>query len=135
MTRHPFENVSSTEPTAERFATVLAPDVVFHSPVFIHPVTGRDVVAELLDTAHAIFGVPTYRVQLGNGSDTVLLFDGEVLDGKTPPGGGCPIRDGPRGLIQDLTVLMRPLPVGAPLRRGGDDKVFELTEADDTPSG
>lgn len=132
MTRHPFEHVSTTEPTVERFATLLASDVVFHSPVFINAVRGRDLVAELLETVHAIFGVPTYRVRLRNGSDTVLLFDGEV-DGKSLQA-AVVIRDGPRGLIQDLTVLMRPLPV---LRRFAEEVMARLglTEADDTPSG
>ena len=132
MTRHPFEHVSSTEPTVERFATLLAPDVVFHSPVFIHPVRGRDLAAELLETVHAIFGVPIYRIRMSNGSDTVLLLDGEV-DGKTLQA-AVVIRDGPRGLIQDLTVLMRPLPV---VRRFAEEAMarLALTEADDTPSG
>jgi len=132
LTGHPFEHVSSTEPTVERFATLLASDVVFHSPIFIHPVTSRDSVAELLETVHAIFGVPTYRVGLSNGSDTVLLFDGEV-DGKTLQA-AVAIRDDPRGLIQDLTVLMRPLPV---VRFFAEEVMARLglTEADDIPSG
>jgi hypothetical protein len=57
-------------------------DVVFHNPVFVHPVTGRDFVANLLETVHTIFGVPTYRLRLSEGGHTMLLFDGEV-DGKT----------------------------------------------------
>jgi len=132
LTSHPFEHVSSKEPTAERFASLLASDVVFHSPVFIHPVTGRDFVAKLLETVHAIFGVPTYLVRLSKGSDAVLLFDGEV-DGKTLQA-AVVIRDGPQGLIQELTVLMRPLPV---VRRFAEEVMARLglTEADDTPSG
>jgi len=124
--------VSRTEPTAKRFADLLAYDVVFHSPVFVHPVTGRDFVAKLLETVHAIFGVPTYRLRLSEGSDTMLLFDGEV-DGKTLQV-AVVIRDGPQGLIQELTVLMRPLPV---VRRFGEEGMTRLglTEADDTPSG
>ena len=132
MTRHPFEHVSSTEPTVERFADLLASDVVFHSPVFVHPVTGRDSVAELLEAAHAIFGVPTYRIGLREGSDTVLLFDGEV-DGN-PLQSAVVIRNGPRGLIDELTVLMRPLPV---VRRFAEEVMARLglTEVDDTPPG
>jgi hypothetical protein len=132
LTRHPFEHVSSTEPTVERFADLLASDVVFHSPVFVHPVTGRDSVAELLETAHAIFGVPTYRIGMRDGSDTVLLFDGEV-DGNTLQA-AVVITDGPRGLIQDLTVLMRPLPV---VRRFAEALMARLglTEADDSSPG
>jgi hypothetical protein len=132
LTRHPFEHVSSTEPTVERFASLLASDVVFHSPVFIHPVKDRDFVAKLLDTVYAIIGVPTYRVRLSNESDTVLLFDGEV-DGKTLQA-AVVIRDGPRGLIQELTVLMRPLPV---VRLFAEEVMARLglTEADDTPFG
>ena len=65
---HPFEHVSSTNPTAERFAGILDQDVVFHSPIFLHPVTGRDFVAELLETVHGIFGRPAYRLSLSEGS-------------------------------------------------------------------
>ena len=131
MTSHPFEYVSRTEPTAERFANLLTSDVVFHSPVFLHPVKGRDFVAKLLETVHTIFGVPTYRLGLTKGRDTVLLFDGEV-DGKTLQA-AVVIRDGPQGLIQELTVLMRPLPV---VRRFGEEGMARLglTEADDIPS-
>jgi hypothetical protein len=132
LASHPFEDVSRTEPAAERFAELLAPDVIFHSPVFVHPITGRDAVAELLETAHTIFGVPTYRLGLREDIDTMLLFDGEV-DGETLQV-AVVIGDGPQGLIKELTVLMRPLPV---VRRFGEEVMTRLglTEADDTPSG
>jgi hypothetical protein len=61
----------------------------------------------------------------------MLLFDGEV-DGKTLQA-AVVIRDGPQGLIQELTILMRPLPV---VRRFGEKAMARLglTEADDIPS-
>jgi hypothetical protein len=61
----------------------------------------------------------------------MLLFDGKV-DGKTLQA-AVVIRDGPQGLIQELTVLMRPLPVA---RRFGEQAMARLglTEADDIPS-
>jgi hypothetical protein len=132
MERHPFEIVSSsTNPTAERFAELLSPDVVFHSPVFVHPVTGRDFVARVLETVHGIFGRPTYRLRLSEGSDTVVQFDGEV-EGETLQV-AVVIRDDDHGLIRELTVLMRPLPVD---RRFGEEGMARLglTEADDVPS-
>ena len=132
MKRHRFEIVSSsTNPTAERFAELLSPDVVFHSPVFVHPITGRDFVARLLETVHGIFGRPTYRLRLSEGRDTVVHFDGEI-DGETLQV-AVVIRDDPDGLIAELTVLMRPLPV---IRRFGEEGMVRLglTEADDAPS-
>jgi hypothetical protein len=132
MERHPFEIVSSsTNPTAERFAELLSSDVVFHSPVFVHPVTGRDFVARLLEAVHGIFGRPTYRLRLSEGSETVVQFDGEV-DGDVLQV-AVVIRDDPQGLIRELTVLMRPLPV---IRRFGEEGMARLglTEADDLPS-
>jgi hypothetical protein len=131
LNRHPFEQVSSTNPTAERFADLLASDIVFHSPVFVHPITGRDAVANLLEAVHAIFGRPTYRLCLSEGSDTALLFDGEV-EGRTLQA-VVVIRDDPRGLIHELTVLMRPLPV---VRRFGEEAMATLgrTETDDIPT-
>ena len=132
MAVHPFEDVSRTEPAAQRFAELLAADVIFHSPIFVHPITGRDPVAELLETVHIVFGVPTYRLGLREGSDTMVLFDGEI-DGESLQV-AVVIRDGPQGLIQELTVLMRPLPVA---RRFGEEAMTRLglTEEDDTPSG
>jgi hypothetical protein len=61
----------------------------------------------------------------------VLLFDGDV-EGQTLQV-AVVIQDGPEGLIQDLTVLMRPLPV---VRRFGEEGMARLglTEAEDTPS-
>jgi hypothetical protein len=132
MERHPFEVVSSgVNPTAERFAELLAPDVVFHSPIFVHPVIGRAFGARVLATAHGIFGTPTYRLRLSNGHDTFLQFDGEI-DGQTLQAAAV-IRDDPDGLISELTVLMRPLPV---VRRFGEEAMARLglTEADDVPS-
>ena len=129
MKRHPFEIVSSsTTPTAQRFAELLSPDVVFHSPVFVHPVTGRDSVASLLETAHQIFGGPSYRLRLSEGRETIVQFDGEV-DGETLQV-AVVIRDDAQGLIRELTVLMRPLPV---VRRFGEEGMRRLgmTEADD----
>jgi hypothetical protein len=128
---HPFEHISSTNPTAERFASILDQDVVFHSPVFVHPITGRDEVADLLETAHGIFGRPAYRLGLSEGRDTALLFDGEV-EGQALQV-AVVIHDGPEGLIQELTVLMRPLPI---LLRFGEEGMARLgiSAADDTPS-
>jgi hypothetical protein len=128
---HPFEHVSATDPTAERFAAILEPDIVFHSPVFTRPITGRDVVAGVLQTVHEIFGTPAYWLSLSEGSDTVLLFDGEV-EGQTLQV-AVVIEDGPEGSIQELTVLMRPLPV---VRRFGEEGMerLGLSEADDSPS-
>jgi hypothetical protein len=131
MKRHPFEIVSSSaHPTAERFVELLSPHVVFHSPIFVHPVTDRDFVARLLEVVHGIFGRPAYRLRLSEGSDTVVLFDGEV-DGEALQV-AVVIRDGPDGLIRELTVLMRPLPV---VRRFGEEGMARLglTEGDDVP--
>ena len=128
---HPFEHVSVTDPTAERFAAILELDVVFHSPVFTRPISGRDFVAEVLETVHEIFGTPAYWLSLSEGSDTVLLFDGEV-EGQTLQV-AVVIKDGLEGSIQELTVLMRPLPV---VRRFGEEGMARLglSEADDSPS-
>jgi hypothetical protein len=128
---HPFEDVSSTNPTAAGFAGILNQDVVFHSPIFVHPVTGRGVVAELLETVHGIIGRPSYWLRLSEGRATVLLFDGDV-EGQTLQA-AVAIQDDPEGLIRDLTVLMRPMPV---VRRFGEEVMARvgLSEADDTPS-
>jgi len=128
---HPFEDVSSTNPTAAGFAGILNQDVVFHSPIFVHPVTGRGFVAELLETVHGIFGRPSYRLRLSEGGATVLLFDGDV-EGQALQV-AVAIQDDPEGLIRDLTVLMRPLPV---VRRFGEEVMARLglRGADDAPS-
>jgi hypothetical protein len=125
-----LEHVSRTNPTAAGFPGILNQDVVFHSPIFVHPVTGRGFVAELLETVHGIFGKPSYWLSLSEGGATVLLSDGDV-EGQTLQV-AVAIQDDPEGLTKDLTVLMRPLPV---VRRGEEVMArLGLGEADDRPS-
>ena len=61
----------------------------------------------------------------------MLLFDGDV-EGQALQV-AVAIQDDPEGLIRDLTVLMRPLPV---VRRFGEEVMARLglSEADDAPS-
>jgi hypothetical protein len=79
---HPFESVSSTDPR-DRFAGILDQGVVFHSPVFVHPIIGRDSVADVLEAVHEVIGRPAYWLRASEGRHAVLLFDGEVAVGSS----------------------------------------------------
>lgn len=127
---HPFETVSTTNPSAQAFAEILADDIVFHSPVFVHPVSGRAFVAKLLETVHGIFGRPRYTLRLTEGSNTVLVFNVNVEGEKLEV---AVVLHDDHDLIQEITVLMRPLPV---VRRFAEKGMARLglTEADDVPS-
>ena len=68
MKQHPFEIVSSSSnPTVQRFAELLSPDVVFHSPGLRPSSHQARLCRESLKYVHQIFGRPIYRLRLSEG--------------------------------------------------------------------
>jgi hypothetical protein len=67
----------------------LSPEIVFHSPVTFRPFEGRDAVGHVLAGVMAL----VFRARVGD-------REAEGID---------LIREGPDGLIEDFTVLVRPL--------------------------
>ena len=86
---------------------LLAEDIVFHSPVTFHAFEGRDAVSHVLGTVFTVFEDFVYTDHLRDGRTSILVFKakagGRDLDGVDI------IREGDDGLIEDFTVMVRPL--------------------------
>jgi hypothetical protein len=97
----------------EAVRELLAPDIVFHSPVTFHPFLGRDAVVGLLTLVAHTFERFRYTDELaaapspqGDGLHA-LIFRAEVA-GRELEGIDL-LRFDEQGLIADFTVMIRPL--------------------------
>jgi len=86
---------------------LLAPDIVFHSPVTFHPFIGRDTVARLLAEVEQVFSDFRYTDELEADGAHGLIFRARVA-GKEIEGIDL-LRIDADGLISDFTVMLRPL--------------------------
>ncbi len=107
--------------TAERFreaverkelaaaAELLAPDVVFHSPVTFHPFLGRETVAALLGGVAQAFEDFRYTDELAMDGGHALIFRAIVAGTDREIEGIDLLRFDDAGLIADFTVMLRPM--------------------------
>lgn len=86
---------------------LLAPDIVFHSPVTFHPFVGRDTVMGLLTLVSQTFENFRYTDELVGEGTHALIFRASVA-GKELEGIDL-LRMDEQGLIADFTVMVRPL--------------------------
>ena len=86
---------------------LLAPDVVFHSPVTFHPFVGRETVSKLLSLVAQTFEDFRYTDELETDGAHALIFRASVA-GKELEGIDL-LRFDDGGLIADFTVMIRPL--------------------------
>jgi SnoaL-like domain len=86
---------------------LLAPDVVFHSPVTFHPFLGRETVSRLLALVADTFEDFRYTDELTVDGAHALIFKA-AIDGKELEGIDL-LRFDEQGLICDFTVMLRPL--------------------------
>jgi hypothetical protein len=86
---------------------LLAPDIVFHSPVTFHPFLGRDTVTKLLALVADTFEDFRYTDELGSGDTHALIFRASV-EGRELEGIDL-LRMDDEGLIADFTVMIRPV--------------------------
>lgn len=87
--------------------SALAEHVVFHSPVTFKPFEGRDVVGHVLTTVAGVFEDFRYTDHLHEGPTSILVFRAKV--GEREVDGIDLVREGSDGLIEDFTVMVRPL--------------------------
>jgi hypothetical protein len=85
----------------------LAEDVVLHSPVTFKPFEGRDVVGHVITTVAQVFEGFRYVEHLDKGMTSVLVFKASV-NGREVDGIDL-VHTNAEGLIDDLTVFIRPL--------------------------
>ncbi|MEU2542304.1 nuclear transport factor 2 family protein [Streptomyces iakyrus] len=88
---------------------LLAPDVVFTSPVVFKPYAGKAITAAILRAVSEVFQDFRYVREINdvNGRDHALVFTARVGDREI---NGCDfIHVGEDGLIDEFTVMVRPL--------------------------
>jgi hypothetical protein len=90
---------------AEKIAALLAPDVVFKSPVLSRSIEGRERVAEAMVAAIAV-REGAYIAEMADGPVTLLVWRGQV-DGLPLDSFEMLVHDN-AGLIVERTVAMRP---------------------------
>jgi len=100
---------------------LLAPDIVFHSPVTFHPFVGRDTVGSLLEIVGKTFENFRYVDELSGEGTHELVFRAEV--GGRELEGIDLLRIGDDGLIADFTVMIRPLSGLAPFAQRMGEQV------------
>jgi hypothetical protein len=86
---------------------LLAPEIVFHSPVTFHPFIGRETVTRLLGEVVQVFEDFCFTDELDTGGAHALIFRASVA-GKEIEGIDL-LRFGADELIADFTVMLRPL--------------------------
>jgi len=92
----------------------LAPDVVLHSPVTFRPFQGKDAVAALLSILLRTFEDFRYVAEFEGDAGTVLHFRTRVGDREVE--GIDLLHTNAQGLIDDFTVMVRPLSAVVALR-------------------
>ncbi|MFD5160683.1 nuclear transport factor 2 family protein [Streptomyces hawaiiensis] len=88
---------------------LLAPDVVFTSPVVFKPYAGKAITAAILRAVSGVFQDFRYVREINdvNGRDHALVFTARVGDREV---NGCDfIHVDENGLIDEFTVMVRPL--------------------------
>jgi len=103
-----WHNVVETRNT-EELNTLLADNVVFHSPVVHTPQTGKAITSLYLQAAFHVFFNPTFRYvrELRSSHDAVLEFQVEI-DGIAVNGVDM-IKWDDAGKIIEFKVMVRPL--------------------------
>jgi hypothetical protein len=104
--RHPFGAAVEAGDEEAALAT-LAPNVVFRSPAVHKPYQGREVVAALLTIVAQTFENFRYTNEWQDGSTTILFFEANV--GNRDLQGVDILEEGADGLIEQFTVMVRPL--------------------------
>ncbi len=85
----------------------LSPDVVFSSPVVYKAYEGKEIVGAILRAVGEVFEDFSYESETTEGGRTVLVFNARV--GEKSVQGADFLKFGPDGLIEELTVMVRPM--------------------------
>jgi hypothetical protein len=104
--RHPVRKAIEVK-DIDAVASLLSEDVVFKSPAVYRPYQGRETVVALLGVVEQVFENFRYTNEWRDGSTTILCFEASVGDRDLQ--GIDILEDGPDGLVQSFTVMIRPL--------------------------
>jgi len=100
---------------------LLAEGIEFHSPATFHPFIGRETVTRLLRIVGETFEDFRYTDQLQDGDVHALIFRA-AIDGREIEGIDL-LRLGEDGLIEDFTVMLRPISGLLPFAQAIGEKV------------
>jgi SnoaL-like domain len=106
MAPHPFRQAVEAR-DLDAIRALLADRVVFNSPVAHKPFEGREVVAQVLAFAAATFEDFRYVDEVADGDSVALIFRARVGDRELQ--GLDFVRTGADGLVEELTVMVRPM--------------------------
>lgn len=104
---HPFRRAIQTG-QVETALELFSPDVTFNSPVVFQPYHGREALGVILGAVMRVFEDFRYEREIGakGAADQALVFRARVGDRDLH---GCDfIHTGPDGLIDEMTVMVRP---------------------------
>ena len=104
--RHPF-GVAVEAGDDEAALATLSPKVVFRSPAVHQAYQSRDTVAALLEVVGQTFENFRYTNEWRDGQTTILFFEANVGDRELQ--GVDILRHGEDGLVEEFTVMVRPL--------------------------
>ncbi|MFJ5998630.1 nuclear transport factor 2 family protein [Streptomyces sp. NPDC092370] len=113
---------------------LLAPDVVFTSPVVFKPYAGKAITAAIPRAASGVFKNFRYVREINDakGRDHALVFTARVGDREID---GCDfIHVDDNGLIDELTVTVRPLSATQALAAAMGEQFERIAEAARTRS-
>jgi hypothetical protein len=105
---------------------LVSPDVVFNSPVVYRPYQGREVLGVILRAVMGVFKEFRYEREIGaeGAADHALLFRARVGDRELH---GCDfLHFGRDGLIEELTVMVRPRSAALALAVAMNDEVLAV---------
>src|SRR5260221_5304843 len=88
---------------------LMAPEIVFHSPVTFHPFLGRETVRSLLGEVVQVFEDFRFTDELQMDGAHALIFRATVAGTDKEIEGIDLLRFDDDGLIADFTVMLRPL--------------------------
>lgn len=117
---HPLRKVREAGGGTAEFAALLAPDVVFNSPIHSQPAKGRDLVTQIMVAAVAV-REGHYVGEFVQGDITVLLWRG-MIQGHDIESMET-LRCDSKGLIVERTVAMRPFPAVLLFRQAFYDRM------------
>jgi SnoaL-like domain len=93
----------------DRVGELFTEDVVLHSPIAFRPYHGREMVAKIINLVASILQDFAFQREIGAESDNnhALVFGARIGDLSIQ---GCDfVHTNADGLIDELTVMMRPL--------------------------
>jgi len=120
---HPFRSAIEAGDT-ERALELFSPEVVFNSPVVFRPYRGREALGVILLAVSRVFQDFRYEREIGaqGADDHALLFRARVGDRELH---GCDfLHTGQDGLIDEMTVMVRPRSAALALAEAMKDEVL-----------